>query len=58
MIQEFYDKSLSNVLNRAQDLRKGHVLALMQDLLRSVRYLHSIGIFHRDIKLDNIMMRR
>ena len=28
----------------------------MWDVVKSVEYLHSFGIIHRDIKLENIMM--
>jgi len=29
---------------------------VMRDIFSGVKYLHEIGIVHRDIKLDNIMM--
>ena len=40
------------------DLDRKAVVSLMEGMLRGVHYLHSKGIFHRDIKLDNIMLRR
>jgi serine/threonine protein kinase len=29
---------------------------IMYSILRAVKYLHSFGIVHRDIKLENIVM--
>ena len=58
IVQEFYEKSLGSLLVGEQKLPRKRVVAIMQDLLRAVAYLHGRGIFHRDIKLDNIMLRK
>ena len=30
--------------------------SMMKDVFNGLRYLHDIGIVHRDIKLENVMM--
>ena len=57
-MQEYYEKSLGSILASKEALKRKQVVAIMEDLLRAVHYLHTRGIFHRDIKLDNIMLRR
>ena len=35
--------------------REDRAASLMLDMLRAVHYLHSIGIVHRDSKLENFL---
>lgn len=43
---------------RKSILPRAVILRLVDQLLAAVEYLHSYGIVHRDIKLDNIMLSR
>ena len=46
---------LNNGKSRGFVFREDRCSKLMLDMLRAVHYLHSIGIVHRDLKLENFM---
>ena len=46
---------LNNGKNQGFVFREDRAANLMLDMLRAVHYLHSIGIVHRDLKLENFM---
>ncbi len=41
--------------NQGFVFREDRAASLMLDMLRAVHYLHSIGVVHRDLKLENFM---
>ncbi len=53
-----YDKTLSNVILMSHSLSRSWIVSAMDDLLTGVSYLHSKGIMHRDLKLENIMLEK
>jgi len=42
--------------NHFQPLEETRVWKIFHQLLNTIKYCHSIGIYHRDIKLDNIIL--
>lgn len=58
VVQEYYEKSLVSLVRSQEAIPRDTVVFIIENLLKSVSYLHSRGIFHRDIKFDNIMLRK
>lgn len=59
MIGEFIEgKTLSQFLEYpAKPMKIGDAIALVLKLLETLQYCHNLGIVHRDIKPDNIIIR-
>lgn len=55
---EKYDCTLEAVLRRPGAVPRRAVLSLLQQMLRGAAYLHARGIAHRDLKIENVMVRR
>jgi serine/threonine-protein kinase len=59
MIGEFIEgKTLSQILDPAPPMGIADAVNLVLKLLETIQYCHKLGIVHRDIKPDNIIMRR
>ncbi|EPX73843.1 CMGC/CDK/CRK7 protein kinase Lsk1 [Schizosaccharomyces octosporus yFS286] len=57
MVFEYMDHDLTGVLLNSQlHFTPGNVKHLSQQLLEALRYLHHLGVIHRDIKGSNILL--
>jgi serine/threonine-protein kinase len=58
LIQEFIEgETLTQKLIPNQPWEEEPVLELCKDILQILEYIHSLGVIHRDIKPDNIIIR-
>tara|TARA_B110000285_G_scaffold111603_1_gene126631 strand:+ start:340 stop:519 length:180 start_codon:yes stop_codon:yes gene_type:complete len=57
---EFEPNSLGNMikecLKNEKKINEKDVLTLMYNLLCGMKFMHSAGIMHRDVKPDNILI--
>ena len=57
MVTEYYDQNdLYHNINKVYCMNPIVVKLIMEQLFNAVAYLHSKGVFHGDIKLENIML--
>lgn len=54
-VMPFYDSNLSVVLQSAP-LERGVIQQFMFQILSGLSYIHSLGILHRDVKPNNILL--
>lgn len=47
---------LSNYLIQNEKLPEKHCQVIMRQFMHAIKYVHSRGIVHRDLKLDNVMI--
>jgi len=58
MVGEFIEgKTLSQILDPALTMEIADAVNLVRKLLETIQYCHNLGIVHRDIKPDNIIIR-
>ena len=59
LAQEFIEgESLAAVLNPGKPWPEGRVIALLQDILQVLTFVHQQNVIHRDIKPANLICRR
>ena len=59
LAQEFIEgDSLNNVLASGQPWSEAQIIALLQDMLQVLTFVHQQNVIHRDIKPENLICRR
>ena len=57
LIQEYIsDKELLNFIQASEDLSEKDICKLYQQIISGIEYCHEMGIAHRDLKLQNILL--
>ena len=56
-ITEYCEKGdLLKLLRQRDSFKEEQIFIILKDLLKAVDHVHSNGVFHRDIKLDNVLI--
>ena len=56
MVTDYMESDLHDVIRMNKPLSKEHIQFFMYQLLRGLKFLHSAGVIHRDIKPQNIIV--
>jgi len=58
-IMELMDINLHQIISKSERiLNETHIKCLMKQLLEGIKAMHTIGIFHRDLKSANILVNQ
>ena len=59
LVEEYYEgETLGEELDRLKRFREPQTIAMLQDILSVLKYVHSHNVIHRDIKPSNIIRRK
>jgi serine/threonine protein kinase len=53
---EFIERNVVQLLQEGRELPEAEVRDIMQGTLAGIAYCHKVGVFHRDLKPDNLMI--
>ena len=56
LLMELLDESLTNFLERVRSVRHHILISLAHDVGLALEFLHSIGIIHRDLSSNNVLL--
>lgn len=58
-VSELMEKDMRDVINDLnKPLKEQHAKNIVYQILTAVEHCHSLGIMHRDIKLENVLIKR
>lgn len=55
LVTSYMDIDLFRIIRSGQDLTDEHIKFIVYQILKSLKYLHSVQIVHRDLKPSNIL---
>lgn len=58
MMMELMDCDLHRVIQSKQPLSEKHFKCFIKQILEGIKGMHSIGVFHRDLKPGNILVSK
>lgn len=56
VLSELMESDLHQIIVSPQQLSEGHIKIFLYQVLRGVKYLHTAGVIHRDLKPGNILV--
>mmetsp|Transcript_3173 Transcript_3173/g.3906 ORF Transcript_3173/g.3906 Transcript_3173/m.3906 type:complete len:217 (+) Transcript_3173:231-881(+) len=56
VVLELMETDLGSIIKSDQELSLDHIKFFMYQLLRGIKYIHSAGILHRDLKPRNLLV--